>query len=292
MNAATAKKKLFLLRFLFCLCAVLMLISIASTISHVVLKANTYSKLTNLSAATQADQQAEAYIAALQLSPDKPDAYLKLLEVYAQDGIFQKRESEEFLSIYNAYHHKLSQNSEGYAQLQKQAGFLYINGYEESATTSIRMAMPFLGEALDRLSPEDPDYQTVGCYYRIGSYYADYIWSATTVREISPEIMDALLTDIEQTLTQLCQQDNIASIYDQLGFSVAVCNLLYDQRDVLAATVPKEKVSTILYSIYDAMPEKQSLQKARTIQLWETLDNNRSIYFDMINRAYARKGGT
>ena len=91
-------------------------------------------------------------------------------------------------------------------------------------------------------------------------------------------------------MTELQNSTASDARHNALGFSVAVCNLFYEQRDILAHTIPREKVLSILDLLYAALPEESSLQAAASRALVKELAENRSMYYSMINRAYDRRG--
>lgn len=272
-----------------CGCVVFLLLSIGCFIASGIVKNNAYRDFTSISSATQKEDRVKTYRRAVALCPDRSDAYLLLLDVYGEDGIFDKTESGEWLGIYNT-NHGLLRNDEAAAGIYAQAGLLYVNGYEETATVSLRMALPFFEAALPLMSTEHPDYCATACYAKIGQYYRDYIWT-TAAKEVTPDEMAELLSDIKTTLTELYERTGADRTYNYLGFANAVCNLLYDQRDILAATVDKNTVTDILDLIYQQLPEADSLQSTRSKEMAQTLLANQSMYYDMISRAYDRNGG-
>lgn len=266
-------------------------LSIGCKIASTYLIENTYRTYVGISASTAEEERISTYTRAIELAPRKTDAYLLLLNTYGEDGTFGKRESEQFLAVYNANHTKLKENTQDYAQLQSMIGLLYINGYEDQSTvTRLRMALPFLRTANEALSPEDPQKETINCYCQIGAFYEDYIWSASSVKEITEPIMENLLSEIEATLAAFREDGETDSVFNILGFDVAVCDLLNDQRDILAVTIPQERVETILDQIFDNLPNAASLQKEQTKQMLQLLQDNRKTYYEMVERAYSRKG--
>ena len=288
------KKKKKLRRFRLALSAAILFTAagIGCLIGSAQLKKGAYRELTQMSPSTQAEQRRSAYLRAIRLEPSDPNAYLCLLDVYNEDGLFEKAESEEFLAAYNTYHTKLNLKDPGCAQLFYRAGILYINGYDANTTTRLRMAIPFLESAQELLSPEMSGYTAVNCYCSIGSFYRDYIWdAASSVREVNPGQMEALLEQITNTLTAFRSDSDAESVYNRLGFCLAAGNLLYDQRDTLAATIPYEITTKVLAAIYADLPSMETLQKEHTRELLATLLENQEMYTDMIDRAYGRALG-
>lgn len=268
-------------------------LSIGCRIGAGYLTEGTYRAYVGISGSTATDQKIQTYREAITLAPDRPEAYSLLLDTYGEDGSFGKQESEQFLEAYNTNHTKMKQNSLEYGELQSQIGLLYINGLEDASSVSrLRMALPFLKTANAILPADHPQKGTVNCYCQIGTFYEDYIWTASSMREITAPVMEQLIADIEHTLEELAKEENAGELFNTLGFKIAACDLLYDQRDILSTTIPKERVTGILDQIYEDLPDGNTLQKEQTKRLLETLRNNRKNYYEMINRAYSRREET
>lgn len=140
---------------------------------------------------------------------------------------------------------------------------------------------------METISKSDPNYRTVECYSKIGSYYETFIWDASaSIREVPPQQMQELLSEIKDTLTYLDGESE--NIYVQLGFDEAVCNLLCDQRDILAVTIPKEDVIDLLDLIYSSFPEEATIQREQTKTILQKLKSNEENYRELISRAFER----
>lgn len=266
-----------------------LLLCIGCALAAYLVRNETYRDLIKISAATNLKTRTSSYCRAINLYPSQKDAYLLLLDAYGEDGVFSKSESGEFLAVYNANHKRLPHNAES-AKVYTQAGLLYVNGYEDNATVSLRMALPFFETALRLMQEDDPNYLTATCYKNIGCYYRDYIWTVST-KEVTAKEMDALLSGIAATLSELIESSSADGIYNYLGFSTAVCNLLYDQRNIMAATVQKTQILDIMDQIYENLPNIAMIQSAKTKEMAQTLTDNQQLYYEMISRAFDRSGG-
>lgn len=270
-------------------CLLSIAVSIGCFIAASVVKNDAYRKFTGLSLASDVKERTKSYERAIALCPDRPEAYRLLLETFGEDGRFTKEESGRFLAIYNANHQELEDNA-AYGDIHAQAGSLYVNAYEDNTTMRLRMALPFFETAKQHMANDAQGKLVVDCYTSIGRYYRDYIWT-TTGKEVSSERMEALVTEISSTM-QSFQSNNSSDItYDRLGFSIAVCNLLYDQRDIFAVTVAKDNVFAILDGLYKALPSPEKLQVQGSKDMVLELQSNKTMYYDMLTRAYERAGG-
>lgn len=244
-----------------------------------------YAAYLQISTSSPVEARQTNYLAAIALCPDRAEAYSLLLDTYLEDGSFSQTESGSFLAAFNGNH--FSSSSKGAASLRAKIGMAYISSYDGSFPVRIRMGLPFLQEALTRLSPEDSRYAAVQCYTRIGSYYTDYIWDATSVRDITSEAMTDLLSDIQATLGQASEMTD----YDRLSFYRAVCDLILDQRDTIATLTDPALSSGILDTIYANIPSVSSLQKEQTKAIALDLITQEKTYREMLDRAIARNGG-
>lgn len=292
MELKEKKKKLNRIWLVLALAILFTCISIGSRIGAVIVTEHTYQDLLDISPASQIEQRREAYLYAIRLSPEDPSAYIQLIDCYNEDGKFEKAESQEFLAAYNAYHTHLNSKAPEYCQIFYKAGLLYINGYDDNMTTRLRMALPFLEKARDLMSEKDPGYIAVTCYCEMGVFYRDYIWdAASAIREVSPSEMEDLMNQILSTLAAFKADTSAEAIYNRLGFCLAAGNLLFDQRDVLAATISQELAQAVIDTIYTDLPQMETLQKEQTRVLLQTLLDNQQTYTDMIDRAYGRVNG-
>lgn len=294
MTRKKAKRILRWYRFCRFMTILALLVCIGSVIGGYLLTQTAYASYTSLSPATDLEERLTSYWKAIQLCPDRLEAYILLLDAYGEDSSFSKAESEAFLNSYNRNHTKFDISDPDYGTLHRKAGILYVTGYEDvNSASRLRLALPFLKIASANLDGTEEDALAVNCYCRIGGYYRDYLWAAGAgTREVTPEQMDQLLSEIRDTVTALGQNNSPDGVYNRLSFSVAVCDLLYSQRNVLAGTVSKDEVEEILDDIYESLPSMDSLQREQTRQLLKTLEDNEEIYREMTLRAFSREETT
>lgn len=272
---------------------ILSLLCVGTLVFGIMLRNAAYDSFTTISTATDHAQKTTQYIRAIQLRPSLPDAYIKLLEAYAEDGKLTKQESQTFLSLYNANRTALDRDDEGYVELHYRAGLLYINGYEDlNPTTRLRMAIPFFENAVSAKNEKTAGLEMVQIYCRMGQYYRDYIWDVSAgMREVPQSEIIAMVNEIQEALAALKSAATPDALYNRLGFSLAVCNLLFEQRDVFAATVPYDAVNAILDAVYEDLPDPETLQKEQLRFMLNDLQKNEETYRAMLDRAYERKEG-
>ena len=286
-----AKRILRWYRFCRFICVLALLVCICAALSSYYLTQEAYTVYISLSPATHPDIRAASYQQAIQLRPEQLEAYILLLDVYGEDGSFAKAESEIFLSAYNRNHLKFDSSDINYSLLHQKAGMLYTTGYEDRSVASrLKLALPFLKIASETMPEQDTNASAVRCYYQIGRYYQEYVWTAGSDRkEVPKEQMEQLIAEIRQTLARFSAAAPPFNIYDRLCFDIAVCDLLYTQRNTLSGSVDRMDIESILNGIYGTLPTMDSLQKEQTKQLLHVLQSNKETYYEMTIRAFDRK---
>lgn len=291
LSLEEAKMQLRKYRILWVLDIVLLVLCIGCLTANLLLKNQAYHTAISVSPATDLSIRQEAYLDAISFYPNRADAYLLLLEAYREDGYFTKSESDTFLQSYNRNHNKLSPTEPQYADLHCTAGLMYLNSYEADISTKIRKAIPFLKEAKENMAENDPLWLIIDSYSKIGNLCQNYLWNTSAaVKETDPQKVQELVAQIEQMQAAFETQEDPDIVSVRLGFCVFACDLLYVQRDLLAATVASETVIGIIERIYETLPETDSLQSAQTKNLCAILLQDKMFYLDAIQKAYAQEG--
>lgn len=273
-------------RIFFALTILFALLTLICLAAGFFVKEDAYRTWTEISSEKDNETRMTSYIRAINLCPEKTDAYLLLLDTCNEDGVFSEVESEKFLSLHNRYYKKISTHDKQYAKLHYQAGFIYITGYDKSAAVRLKMAVPFFKRAAEHLDTDDANAFTARSFYSIGQYYQDYVWDMSSPREVPAEEMFALTEEIRDTILVLQESTTPEVLYNSLGFYEAVCNFLYGQRDILATAVPQDTVLEILDLIYTKLPDIEILQGWKVTQKRNDLLEREEMYREMIHRAY------
>lgn len=244
------------------------------------LERDTYSGCIGISAATDALQRRASYKRANALRPWEKEPYLLLLSVYAENGVFEKEESSEIISLYNE--HRAALSGEADREISKEIAMLLVNGYDGEQSIRLRMAMPFFETAA--AGSENPP-PVIRCYLSIGKYCSRYVWTAGH-EEVTADEMRVLITEISSTLDLIAGS---VGVYDRLGYAMAVADLIGSQRTVLAATVEKESVLDLMSRLYSLVPDIQSLQSDASRHMAQSLLDGKETLRTMVLRAYGEE---
>ena len=250
---------------------------------------NDYENLVSVSESTSVDEKIDSYMKAIDIYPEKLDAYEKMLTAYEDDGIFGKKQNDQFLGIYNRNKAKFDTSSKEYAELNYQIGMMYFNYYTDedgsySFSNRVQKAISFfeVNAKNENISPDFKEKKISDCYYQICSFYKTYILNSATVEEASKENYEQLLDQINDTLTEV--EDSGA--YDKLTFYNGVFMLLYDQRtNMEQVNVDQDKILILLNCVYEKASEL-TVQKEQSQQLQREILDNYDNYREAIQRTY------
>lgn len=250
---------------------------------------NDYENLVSVSESTSVDEKIDSYMKAIDIYPEKLDAYEKMLTAYEDDGIFGKKQNDQFLGIYNRNKVEFDTSSKEYAELNYQIGMMYFNYYTDedgsySFSNRVQKAISFfeVNAKNENISPDFKEKKISDCYYQICSFYKTYILNSATVEEASKENYEQLLDQINDTLIEV--EDSGA--YDKLTFYNGVFMLLYDQRtNMEQVNVDQDKILTLLNCVYEKASEL-TVQKEQSQQLQREILDNYDNYREAIQRTY------
>ena len=250
---------------------------------------NDYENLVSVSESTSVDEKIDSYMKAIDIYPEKLDAYEKMLTAYEDDGIFGKKQNDQFLGIYNRNKAEFDTSSKEYAELNYQIGMMYFNYYTDedgsySFSNRVQKAISFfeVNAKNENISPDFKEKKISDCYYQICSFYKTYILNSATVEEASKENYEQLLDQINDTLIEV--EDSGA--YDKLTFYNGVFMLLYDQRtNMEQVNVDQDKILTLLNCVYEKASEL-TVQKEQSQQLQREILDNYDNYREAIQRTY------
>ncbi len=246
-----------------------------------------YDSLISTSTASALEDKVSSYKNAIEIYPDRTDAYLKMIEAYQDEGIFSKQQNDEFLAVYNANKDKLDRTSTAVAELNYEIGMLYFNYYTEndagdySFSTRVQKAYPFFYENYSNATGFQE--QTMSdCYYHICMFYKKYILNTTTVEEASKENYEELLDSV----TSAMEDVKNAGAYDQLTLYNSVFMLLYDQRSSMAqVNIEQQKIMDIYDQLYSRTSEL-TVQKEQSRKLQDEILKKYAEYKQAIERTY------
>lgn len=250
---------------------------------------NNYDALLSIIESTSLEEKIDSYKKAIEIYPSDTRAYMCILEAYENEGVFGKKENDEFLALYNANRDLFDHTSAAFAELNYKIGRMYFNYYtnengEYSFSNRVQKAYPFFEANFENDALEEEfEYQSLSdCYYQICAFYKRYILNSTNVEEASKDNYMTLFQVIEDSMKEIMS----AGAYDQLTFYNGTFMLLYDQREGMASVgIEKETVIGLMDRVYDNT-KNLSVQKEQSKKLQQEIMDNYSNYKEAVERVY------
>lgn len=227
-----------------------------------------YEKLIGVADSTDYHEKVSAYVAGVKLVPKDPRAYIKLLEAYEQNGVFDLEQSGEFTALYNQYSKEIKPEETG--DLNYKAGRMYFNLYTEngeavSMSARVQKSASFF-DACTQNPPSDKSAADVAvCYSTICNYYKNYILKSSDTKEVTAETISTLFSAANKAIEAVQSTGE----YDQLLLYSSICNFLYDQRTQIATVYGDrldevvallDKVDTLTRNLAVGKPESIAIQ--------------------------------
>lgn len=166
----------------------MVIIGIILTVSGFIVDRNTYDNLVESPGGTLTTKE-ESLEHAISINPRKEDAYLALIQAYAEDGKFTEEESSRFQSIYNQKKSSVDPDANyaiGEAYLQ-----FYTGETDSSARAKLLTAEPFF-----RGAAESKNADKAKTYLYLASCYRNYVMSDDSLltKDVSRKDMEELLS--------------------------------------------------------------------------------------------------
>lgn len=252
-----------------------------------------YEAYISPSPATSLENKIDSYKRAIEIYPERTEAYTKMLEAFEEEGKLTQVESDQLLEVYYANKNFFDSSSEEVAELNYKIGMVYFNYYTNDDGTydfsqRVRKAYSFFEINYKNESiSEDFTYKNLSdCYYYICSFYKKYILQSATVDEASKENYEELIRTITTVLDEV-ESIPDANSYDKLVAYNGVFMLLYDQRtDIARAGVDSAEILGLVDSIYNSA-SKLDVKKEQTKKLQAEIVDNYKDYREAIERAYS-----
>lgn len=253
------------------------------------IQTDTYENYVNITESAALEEKIESYMNAIELVPENPEAYQKMLEAYEAQGKFGDAESAQFLAVYEKGKTQFDTTSVEVAQLNYEIGKIYFNYYTDedgsySFSRRVQMAYPFFAANFENTEITEgfSEKNMSDCYYQVCSFYKKYILPSATVEEASKEDYEALFETIYTALDDV----KTANQYDQLTLYNGAFMLLYDQRaSMVSVNVGQEEVLGLLDTVYNSA-SSLAVQKEQSMKLKSEIVEKYASYREAIVRAY------
>ena len=225
-------------------------------------------------------------VQAIQIRPQAKDAYLCLLQAFAEDGCFDEQE-ERFWKQEVALELEALKQSDGYAAVAYAMGELYWYGYGQDdgqmqiAPEAMKASIPWFQDVLQHAKETTPAYQNAMIYQTIGCFYRDIVLSMRMSDEAGRfrACWEALCA-----LRQAIEMRPLADVWMRLQLDQLMIDFVMGYLwELRTDGVTKGEVVTVLAEGYErihalsAQSEQERALKARLLEqeemVWKTVES-------------------
>lgn len=241
---------------------------------------NQYETLIHTVSALSFEEKLQKYEKAIMVYPNKVDAYHLILQSFIDKGSFTKKDSDLFLSLYNA-NKKSFPNDSAFAKLNYQAAQLYLNVYESDIQDKIQKSFPFLdkNKEMDLVYDEKSMSEL---YYDIVFFYKKYILSSATIVEVTQDDLQQLINKIKNII----DDSEKINMYDKLLFYHTIYLFLFDQRLLFVhLNISQHKILDMIETIY-SQTENMTVLKGKTKQIKQNILDQYPLLKNVVKRTY------
>ena len=254
-------------------------------------KEQEYRRLLSAAVSTPEVEKIRRAKQAVVLDGSRPEAYLKLLEIWQEQGCFTEEDSAWFTEHYSRNQAAFSSASEDLPVLdlayQAGATYLYLySGGDGSFRERILLSLPFFRKIQESGRTDYKNYSLAVNYCALGEFYQAYVCNAIEIREPKKAEYDALLKSFRLCLEEMGKKSSPGSAYVNLLTDQEMLHILNDQRRGLAAEkIPVRTVQDLTEEICRDAKNKP-VTRTESVELQEEILQFGVICLENIERTY------
>lgn len=224
-------------------------------VSGILIDKSNYEKLLAADTPNQ-EERASNLRQAIDIKPDREEAYLELVKAYSQDGKFTEQEAEAFASVYNEHRPTLRRRKD-YPEISFSIGEAFLKYYtgktDNSSRAKLLAAEPFFTDANVKGFEKKA---LAGSYVFMANYYRDYIIADGSLISKDPSQEDylQLISNCENILDAMDQYSGDGADKMRLIAYDMIINIIESQRgDMVKSGIEKKKLEGVMKSVLDSL---------------------------------------
>ncbi len=254
----------------------------------------------------------ENYKLAIELYPNDPRAYDRILDTFDNsintrsdsdaEKLLTSEELKQFEALYDPSDDaKYSSDYQGFSELNYRIGKMCFTYYDrtlsqnENFSARINKAYIYLNQnhtfiQNSQVAQSSGNMQLSECYFQICDFYKKYIFSQTA-DTASAEDFASFFGSLDDLLDGV-ESNSSATAYDKLELYNNIFMLLYDRRaDMVSAGVSRDIVLELFDRVYSSAEEIDASQRTLWTVLKAEMQDNYATYKAAIQRAYTNAEG-
>lgn len=194
---------------------------------------------------------------AIELKPEEPEAYHRVLDMMLQDNVLSKAEHAQLTKIIKPHQDKLYSNIDASAGLYRRLAFTILSSYDDNAQERMRAAYSYLEfsqQAEQNTTAVERSY--VAAVLSLEAYYDEYIWLTGTNRAPTAVQLKEMILQAQMLL------ESMTSDTMRLSYACCLADLLQEHGQVWVDTLGAEAVSAFADTL--AMQAEYAVDKQAT----------------------------
>lgn len=260
------------------------------------IKKNTYdSAVLAASSAATTEESTAMFKKAIQLAPDREDAYVDLLDnIFLSDGIFSKEEANSMTDILGAKQSNsdrtnidaLADNQEGYDQFCYDMGLAFFYYYEDVGNKSL--SAKWFEVAASSLTLSDKEVDRAKRLYKIASYYSQ-MNNKNKAGDNTISYADYWKDLTELSSGNIVESDNIRTAL--VTYQEVVAQVITHSTEFKADGVTKKELMDELAFITSKLEELSAMEdyKEAEVSSFNEIKENINQAYSAIETAYQER---
>ena len=155
-----------------------------------------YNHLVATAQSVEHETRTANYEEANHIDGENPEAYIKLLEAYENNGFFGTQESQRFSTLYNRNKSAFDAEKDDVIEMHYRIGRIYFNLYSDDSTTvrsRIQKAHEYFQFVKVHSSPDYANYHIASGYETLCDFFKTYVLNDSGIQEPTAEDYLAML---------------------------------------------------------------------------------------------------
>lgn len=266
---------------------------ISCLITNNIITQNRYSALIS-TGEVNSEQKEKSLEKAINLCPDKSDAYKLLIKEYARDGMTEQ-EASDFSAIFSDNREKIQRNKKNYAELTFTIGkylLMYYRGKsDDSDRNRIITAEPFFSDSL-KYGIKGEEKKEAETYKFLSDYYTDHVLTSSGLAgsEASKREYSKLISKCDSIINVLDEQKGLEKKHLQAVTYEIIQGFISSEVSVMAEKgIESSRITDLEKTIYEHA-ESINTTSSETAKILDSIRKNDRVVKLEIKSAYEITG--
>lgn len=268
---------------------VMVIAGIACNRGSAYIDSQTYESLIATEAALGYDTQVTSFLDAIALNGSDTRAYMKLIEVYRNNGTFGDQQSQQLGNAYNANKSNFDMSDPDVVELNYQIGHLYFNMYSGDGNAfraRIQKAQGYFEYVVQNGSASDAHYQIACSYNALCDFFTNFVLNDSSVLEPTEDDYRSMMDAIYTCMDDMMGYSSNDAAYTRLTLYQKILDTVNaNVRGFALNNVSRNEVEMLVDTVVDAV-NGESVTQQTSVALQANIIKESEVVLDNVNREY------